>query len=383
MKILNVNMSIDPVLGGGTAERTMQISRAFIRKGHKSAILTTNQGLNSSFIREVNDLECIIIRNVNHRYFIPIITIPRLISIISRFDIVHITNHWNILNSIVTFTALKIGVPYIITPAGSLHVFGRSRRKKALYNILFGKKIVQNASGRVAVNANEYAHYKSYGISKNEVVVIPNGVDPNQYYPIKDSWIRAGYDLKKIRYILFMGRLNKIKGPDILLKAFLLIQNQHRNMHIIFAGPDGGMMHQLKELASANNLNDRLHFVGFLGSAEKLKAYYNAEFIVIPSRQEAMSIVVLEAGMAGKSVLMTDQCGFNIIQTIGGGHIVKTTISDVSRGLTKMLSDRSKLEKMGNKLRKYVYDNYLWDSIIGRYELMISNILIARGKIKK
>jgi len=50
MNILNVNMSIDPVTGGGTAERTLQISRALNRAGHQCTVLTTDKELSPAYL---------------------------------------------------------------------------------------------------------------------------------------------------------------------------------------------------------------------------------------------------------------------------------------------------------------------------------------------
>ena len=117
-------------------------------------------------------------------------------------------------------------------------------------------------------------------------------------------------------FILFVGRLNRIKGPDLLLKAFYNIKNNLQDFHLGFVGPDDGMLSELKQMVDEYQLNDRIHFIGYLGGADKSNAYHAADLLVIPSRQEAMSIVVLEAGISGTPVLLTDQCGFNVIEKI-------------------------------------------------------------------
>jgi len=71
----------------------------------------------------------------------------------------------------------------------------------------------------------------------------------------------------------------------------------------VFAGPDGGMLKSLKNIVRENGLDERVHFVGYLDHSYKYLAYDEAEFLVIPSRMEAMSIVVLEAGVIGTPVL--------------------------------------------------------------------------------
>jgi glycosyltransferase involved in cell wall biosynthesis len=110
-----------------------------------------------------------------------------------------------------------------------------------------------------------------------------------------------------------------------------------------------------------------MHFIGYVGGADKSSAYRAADLLVIPSRQEAMSIVVLESGISGTPVLLTDQCGFDEVDRIGGGKVVPATVEGVQAGLVDLLSDRSKLAGMGGRLMDYVRDNYTWIVIVRKY----------------
>jgi glycosyltransferase involved in cell wall biosynthesis len=80
-----------------------------------------------------------------------------------------------------------------------------------------------------------------------------------------------------------------------------------------------------------------------------------------------MSIVVLEAGVAGTPVLITDQCGFDEVARIGGGHVVPATIDGLQAGLLSLLKDSTKLNSMGEKLRQFVRANYGWDRLVDQY----------------
>jgi glycosyltransferase involved in cell wall biosynthesis len=108
-----------------------------------------------------------------------------------------------------------------------------------------------------------------------------------------------------------------------------------------------------------------VHFLGYVGGLNKSRAYHAADLLVIPSRREAMSIVVLEAGIAGTPVLMTDQCGFNEIADTGGGMVVP--LEGLEKGLIDMLGDPAALKMRGEKLRAFVSKHFPWDSIIDKY----------------
>lgn len=81
-----------------------------------------------------------------------------------------------------------------------------------------------------------------------------------------------------------------------------------------------------------------------------------------------MSIVVLEAGITGTPVLITDQCGFNEVGRTGGGMVVvPASVEGLEKGLVDMLNDRVKLKVNGQNLKTFVSKHFLWDSIIDEY----------------
>ncbi|MDF1594003.1 MAG: glycosyltransferase [Desulfobacterales bacterium] len=367
MKILNVNMSIDPVTGGGTAERTYQMSMAFAKLGIKSVLLTTNVGLKHQSIRNLKGIDIAALPCVNERYYIPKFSYRKIRKIIHRSDIVHLMNHWTYLNAIIYQMAVGMKKPYVVCPAGALPIYGRSKFIKQVFNFVIGKRIIRNANAHIAVSINEVSQYKKYGIASNQVVHIPNGINEEDFKVEGVSDFRNQYGLGGAPFILFLGRLNHIKGPDLLLQAFNNLKDKIQKYHLVFVGPDGGMLAELRKMTFTFGIDDRVHFIGYLGGIQKAQAYHAADLLAIPSRQEAMSIVVLEAGIAGTPALITDQCGFDEIERIGGGKAVSASVQALQLGLEEILRDSGRLKEMGEKLRIFVSGNYTWDVIINRY----------------
>jgi glycosyltransferase involved in cell wall biosynthesis len=97
--------------------------------------------------------------------------------------------------------------------------------------------------------------------------------------------------------------------------------------------------------------------------------------MVIPSRQEAMSIVVLEAGVVGVPVVLTNQCGLNDLELINAGIVVSPTVLDIKNGLLKSLNNPQKLEDLGKNLKEHVYKNYLWTSVVKKIETLYESIV--------
>lgn len=376
LNVLNVNMSVDPVSGGGTAERTIQLSRSLVKSGHACTVLTLDVGLSSEFKEKLKQdkVDAVFLPCLSKRFYLPSLSLSKIGGAVKRADVVHLMGHWTLINVIVFMCSIFFKKPYVVCPAGALPVFGRNKTIKRIYNSLIGSSLIRNANGHVAITKDEALQFSSYGVLASDVDVIPNGINPEDFKSDDVASFRRKYGLGVAPFILFMGRLNEIKGPDLLLDAFLQLSQQEPNWNLVFVGPDGGMLNALKNTTLIKGLNERVHYLGYIGGIEKSQAYHAADLLVIPSRQEAMSIVVLEAGAAGLPVLLTDQCGFDEVEAVGGGKIVSASVDGLRNGLEAML-DCNELSAMGERLKAHVCSKYTWADMAERYGELYKNIL--------
>ena len=362
MKLLSVNMSLDPVTGGGTAERTIQMCKHFAEEGVECTILTTDIGLSRTALEAMKsaNLNIIALPCINDRFYVPRLRLNLIKQLVTDSNVIHLMGHWTLINVIVYVYAMHLGKPYAVCPAGALPIFGRSSLLKIFYNKVAGISIIRNACIHVAIAENEIQQFADYGVAAEQVTLIPNGVNPVDYQFEDTQVFRNHVKLGDSPYILFVGRLNAIKGPDLLLHAFIAIGDLFPEMHLVFAGPDGGMLKELKSLLSDSAIVNRVHFPGYVGGANKIAAYKGATILVVPSRQEAMSIVALESGVCGVPVLVTDMCGFGTLSDIGGGMVVSATIEALSGGLVSLLENRGTLPRMGERFKTYILEHYTW-----------------------
>lgn len=370
MRVLNVFTSIDLKTGGGGAERTYQMSRFLARSGVSCAVLTLDADLPTERVVALAPATLVSLASVWKRFNVPrmnLNTWKTICAMVEKADIVHLMGHWSVLNALVYMAARRSKTPYVVCPVGTLPLFGRSGWLKRLYNAVVGNSIVQDASGWLAVTESEYPQFGRYGIPAPHVTIIPNGVNEEDF-PVTD----ASAFLKKrgipaAPLILFVGRLNLIKGPDLLLQAFARVQDRLPEFHLGFAGPDGGMLSELREAVAKKGLGGRVHFLGYVDGIDKAAAYRSARLLVVPSRQEAMSIVALEAGVCGVPVLVTDQCGFSDIRIVDPRLEVPATVDGISDGLIRLLHDQSVLEQIAPVWRDFVLRRYVWNSIVPQY----------------
>lgn len=377
MKLLLVNHVLDPQLGGGTAERTLQLAQAFSKEDVECDLLTLAIGDLSSVEKNIPSVHKQIC--INTRYFIPLISPWKLSKLIARVDAVHIMGHWTLLNVIVALICLLQHKPYVVCPAGALKNFGRSKWLKSAYDFIFGKRIISSANAWVAITEQEKRDFADYGIASESITVIPNGINSDDYINsdshINKSTIDRRFSLKGQPYILFLGRLNRIKGPDLLLEAFSGVCEMFPELNLIFAGPDSGLLETLKSCAAEKGINKKVHFAGYLAGQEKVNALTNARFLVIPSREEAMSIVVLEASMCGTPVIFTDRCGLGDFAEKGAGIQVEATVDSIRQGLIEAMNTPDKMHESAKRLKKLVHTDFLWSIQAKRYLALYKEVI--------
>jgi glycosyltransferase involved in cell wall biosynthesis len=372
-RFLNVNAFLDPESGGGTAERTFQLSRALADEGVDTTVLCLDTGVTAERRAGLRGARVIAIPCVQKRYLVPQLRWNVVRKAVQGADVIQLTNHWTVLNAIVYLAARIMRTPWIVCPAGALGIFGRSVVAKRFYNALVGRRIVQAAAERIAITGAERAQFAAYGIPAEDVLVVPNGVVIEEFGTYDVDAFRRQYGLAAERFILFMGRLNPIKGPDILLDAFCRVSSMFAH-HIVFAGPDEGMQRQLEHKAREAGLLERVHFTGYVRGLQKASAYHAADLVVVPSRHESMSIVALEAGACRKPVILTDECGFDEVQTIGGGCVVPVDAEALAAALGHMLSDEELRNESGRALYDLVRSRYTWTAAARRYVEILDSV---------
>lgn len=375
MRVLNVNFSLDLKVGTGTAERTFQMSRFLARQGIRCTVLTLNIGLSSRRIAALAPATVIGLEALWKRFNVPRFDWATIRRLVEEADIVHLMGHWSVLNAFVYLALRRVNKPYVVCPAGALPLFGRSRRLKLIYNLIIGTAIIRNASGWIAVTPGEFKDFESYGILSSKVTVIPNGVCEEDFPMTDINAFLSRYAIPDAPAILFMGRLNPIKGPDLLLDAFILAETHIPEFHLIFAGADDGMLSMLREVVEREGLTKYVHFLGHVDGQDKAAAYRFAKLLVVSSRQEAMSIVALEAGICGTSVLVTDQCGFNDVCSMDPRLEVPATASGIANGLICLLTDSAVLESLSPVWRDYVVQRYSWNVLVLKYIALYAAIL--------
>lgn len=202
-----------------------------------------------------------------------------------------------------------------------------------------------------------------YGIEKSKGRIVPNGVDTAKFKPMDGLVVRQQFGLGNEPCVLFVGSLIPRKGLPFLVEAAKKIVKENAGTKFLIVG-DGPLRNQLATSLEAANLSGNFKFLGNL-KEDALPAVYNcADVFVLPSIQEGQGIVLLEAQASGKPVVAFDVGGVNeAVQNKETGLLVnRGSNGELADALLKLLSDNTLREKMGTNGRRFVTENFTWDT---------------------
>jgi glycosyltransferase involved in cell wall biosynthesis len=147
-------------------------------------------------------------------------------------------------------------------------------------------------------------------------------------------------ELRNRRVLLYLGRIHKKKGIDLLLRALARVSPIEHNLHVLVCGSgDSSYVQAMKNLAAQVGVSDRVTWAGLTLGAAKWAAFRIAELFVLPSHQENFGIAVVESLACGTPVLISNKVNiFRQIQARHAGLICDDSETDLVASLANWLS---------------------------------------------
>ena len=171
-------------------------------------------------------------------------------------------------------------------------------------------------------------------IAHDRILVLPNGIDTSRYLNIRDEKLRKQLNAKNEFVYIFIGRLIEQKGVNVLLEAFAKI-----NLGLLLIVGDGADKEKLLNLVDKLELQKRVHFLGIRQDIPSLLAI--SDCFVLPSRYEGLPIVLIEAIVSGKAIIISDfESGKELITNGENGLIVPKENSEMlAQAMLKLQED--------------------------------------------
>ena len=239
------------------------------------------------------------------------IQLIRVISI-DKPDLIHVQSHEERLS--VWLPAIIFRIPVIWTMHGSIDTSG----SKLYSNYL--RIVAQSTKRIICISKYVQESVVKAGVSPDKLTVIYNGVDTKRFKPMEPLG----------PYITYIGRFEEVKNPSLFIDAAAIIHKQYPLLEFKMIG-DGSLFEECIEQATKLELNNVLQFEGYKNDI--LPHIQASRILVIPSRDEGMSIVAAEAM----------SCGIPIVATAVGG-----LVEVVSDGLTGILTEPNDAVSLAN-----------------------------------
>ena len=314
-----------------------------------------------------------------------------------KYDLVH-SHYW--LSAVV---ARELASRWDVPTVHMAHTLGLVKREVADEDpdaesdirVEIERRAVRRSDGLVAASEIEASELlRLYDADPAKLSIVPCGVDTDVFRPIRqvDAREALGRDQCE-RLMLFVGRIEQIKGIDVLLDALGLLFKRRPDLRgnvclVVVGGaldpgddaPETEKIQELRRLVHEHRMEDSVDFIGSIDQPRLALWYSAADLCAVPSLTESFGLVALEA-MA---------CGTPVVATRVGG--LQTVVEDGESGLLVPPGDHAALAEaieqllMDHRLRTHLAhgardraEHFTWQRVGDGIEALYDRVLAARA----
>jgi D-inositol-3-phosphate glycosyltransferase len=205
-----------------------------------------------------------------------------------------------------------------------------------------------------------------YGADPSKIAVIPLGVDLDRFRPTAKRDARKALGLQDERIILFVGRIEPLKGLDILINAAALLESDVDCCVLVVGGDESSeaKVRELQDMAHDRGIGHRVAFAGAVDH-DQLPLYYNAaDVCVVPSHYESFGLVAIEAMASGVPVVASRVGGLTgTVKDGETGYLIPWLCPEPFAERIELLLENESLRQSLGVAARDAMNRYRWESV--------------------
>ena len=386
LKILHTIPTFWPALRwGGPILALTELTQEQVRQGHEVTVLTTDLDVDGR--SNVPLRQPVMMQGVQVWYSPAIrshgldyasFTGQFLKANLHNFEVVHVHSLFSWTPTVSAFWALRRRIPYIVRPAGALGSMCLakpyekplrafvSRTKKWAYFRTLSRMVLDRASALHFCTEQERSEAQALGLEAPSVIV-PLGVAAPATKTIDSgASLRKRFPVLQNRpIVLYLARLDRIKGLDLLIRALGDLVRSGCEFGFVVAG-DGPETYrrEMLSLVEREGIAPFTFFLGPIFGENKQQILREADLFALTSHHENFGVAILEAMAAGLPVLISRNVAIHD-EVVRGGAGICTGLapSEIASGLKTLLESKTLRDQMGNRGRQLVNQRFAWPRV--------------------
>jgi glycosyltransferase involved in cell wall biosynthesis len=378
LRVLMIAKSINFAFGGGLSRHTYELVKALKKHGCDVTVACMSKPENSMM-------------NTNNKILVSYFHLPILDLVSFNLNMLrkNLGNNVNIVHSQLSdgfiFSAVK-KAPFVVTAHTSGVKDMRYVPKLNCHLVPYATCVIEKYMHRKADRIIAVSRYvaesiqNDYGVSKDKIVFIPNGVDTQKFNPnINAEVVRDKYNVNG-HLLLCVTRLAMGRFVEDLIPMAKAVSKAIPNVKIIIVG-DGPLKHYLEKLRDQQRLTENIIFVGRID--EELPYFYNAaDLCFLPGTHNPIELTMLEAWACGKPVVYIkrikteDDQLYNKTYSYESPIIAVNNIKEFVNSVVYLLKNENERKSLGIAARNTVIKHMSWERIaektINVYQSLLS-----------
>lgn len=283
-----------------------------------------------------------------------------------EYDVVH--SHYWLSSWVGRELSQELAIPHVVTfhTLSLIKMQSRAGEEEQSERSVIETKVIATADRIIAFSPHERdAMARLYAADANKITLVPCGVDLEVFRPLNQKAVRSSLGLNGEKILLYVGRVEPIKGLDLLVETAAQMDSEDGvRMIVVGADVNGDReMDRVRQLAREKDLEDKIDFVGQVDH-DDLPLYYNAaDVCVVPSYYESFGLVALESMACGTPVVATRVGGLSTIVHHGRtGYLKSWRCPEAFANSVEMIISSNGLQQsMGEAARKRA-EGMGWDN---------------------